>query len=198
MAVSTWSISEDGRFLKMSDTSARNPAATDLADLRRRKDAYFASGNGPIQGEALEKFTGLSYYPPDPQMVFQLALERGDGQEITLATSTGEPRQRQKFATALVPFASGEATLTLYAQPGEEQPSSLFLPFRDAGSGPESYGAERYLDVPVAWRDAQAWVSLDFNLAYHPYCAYSDAWVCPLPPAENWLTEHVRAGERLP
>ncbi|WP_407571125.1 DUF1684 domain-containing protein [Deinococcus altitudinis] len=169
-----------------------------LDDFRCRKDAHFASGRGPIRGEALEAFAGLKYYPPDPALVFRLPLERGDGAEITLQTSSGEPRQMQEFGSVLVPFGDGEATLTLYAPPGEEAPGSLFLPFRDAGSGSESYGAGRYLDAPTFEREDGLWVSLDFNLAYHPYCAYGDGWTCPLPPSGNWLNQVVRAGERLP
>ncbi|MCZ2109739.1 MAG: DUF1684 domain-containing protein [Dehalococcoidia bacterium] len=38
---------------------------------------------------------------------------------------------------------------------------------------------------------------LDFNYAYNPYCAYNDRWSCPLPPPENRLTAHIRAGEKL-
>jgi uncharacterized protein (DUF1684 family) len=68
----------------------------------------------------------------------------------------------------------------------------LFLPFRDATSGKESYGAGRYLDLH-AHRDE---VEIDFNYAYNPYCAYNPEWNCPLPPAENWLQVPIRAGEK--
>ena len=172
--------------------------AAALLEFRRRKDEHFASGRGPVQGEALAGFTGLSYYPGEPALRFQLPVDPGTGEEVTLQTSTGEPRQMQVFGTVVVPFGEGEAVLTLYAGPGEESPASLFLPFRDAGSGSESYGAGRYLDVPTFVREGDRWVNLDFNHAYHPYCAYSGAWVCPLPPPQNWLTVPVRAGERLP
>ena len=171
--------------------------AAALLEFRRRKDEHFASGRGPIRGEALETFAGLSYYPSDLALRFQLPLDPGTGEEATLQTSTGEPRQMQAYGTVLVPLSEGEAVLTLYAALGEEAPASLFLPFRDAGSGSESYGAGRYLDVPTFEREGDVWVKLDFNLAYHPYCAYSGAWVCPLPPAQNWLGMVVRAGERL-
>ncbi|WP_424952022.1 DUF1684 domain-containing protein [Deinococcus sp.] len=185
----------------MTDADAVLTAS--LLDLRSRKDAQFASGHGPIRGAALESFTGLSYYPPDPALVFRLPLEaEGGGQEVTLQTSIGEPRQMRAFGTVRVPFVGGDARLILYVQsdlePGDETPGSLFLPFRDGASGTESYGAGRYLDVPTARQDGQTWVNLDFNLAYHPYCAYGDGWVCPLPPAGNWLAFPVRAGERLP
>jgi uncharacterized protein (DUF1684 family) len=38
-------------------------------------------------------------------------------------------------------------------------------------------------------------VHIDFNLAYNPYCAYNDAFSCPLLPPENWLRVPIRAGE---
>ena len=37
---------------------------------------------------------------------------------------------------------------------------------------------------------------VDFNYSYNPYCAYNDAWSCPIPPAENRLAVPIRAGER--
>jgi hypothetical protein len=38
-------------------------------------------------------------------------------------------------------------------------------------------------------------VSLDFNQAYNPFCAYNEAYSCPLPPAEDWLQVPIEAGE---
>jgi uncharacterized protein (DUF1684 family) len=69
----------------------------------------------------------------------------------------------------------------------------LFLPLRDATSGDETYGAGRYLE-PLMLDDGR--VLVDFNYLYNPYCAYNDAWSCPLPPRENWLTVPIRAGEK--
>lgn len=188
----------------MPESGAADNAATgtdafaaSLGEFRRRKDAFFASGRGPVRDAALTAFTGLSYYPPDPALVFRLPLEPGTGEAFTLETSTGELRQMQVYGTVTLPF-SPPKVLTLYAQPGQTSPDSLFLPFRDAGSGSESYGAGRYLDVPVFTQGGQQRVSLDFNLAYHPYCAYGDGWTCPLPPAGNSLAMPIRAGERLP
>ena len=67
------------------------------------------------------------------------------------------------------------------------------MPFRDGTSGRETYGAGRHLDIRV---EANGSYVLDFNFAYNPYCAYSDAYSCPLPPAENWLPVRIEAGER--
>ena len=175
-------------------TAADSPFLEELLDYRRRKDAHFAGGHGPIRGAALETFGGLRYYPPDPTLRFMLPLTPSAGETVMLETTSGEPREMTAFGTVGVPFAGGTETLTLYAQPGEISPQRLFLPFRDAGSGSESYGAGRYLDVPLL---AGGLAELDFNRAYQPYCAYGEGWACALPPAGNWVRGVVRAGERL-
>ncbi len=83
-----------------------------------------------------------------------------------------------------------EAALTVYR---DLEQGALFVPFRDATSGMESYGAGRYLEPEPA---PGGRLHVDFNYAYNPYCAYNDAWSCPLPPAENTLRVPIRAGER--
>ncbi|WP_216320337.1 DUF1684 domain-containing protein [Deinococcus aestuarii] len=171
-----------------------------LADFRRRKDEHFASGRGPITGAELAGFRGLSYYPPDPAWALTAPALRADGAEVTLGTNTGETRVMARFGTATADLPGGPHTFTLYAPPGENFPERVFVPFRDATSGPETYGAGRYLDAPLvrAPEGEGMLVHLDFNLAYHPYCAYGEGWTCPLPPRENWVDQPVPAGERLP
>jgi hypothetical protein len=71
------------------------------------------------------------------------------------------------------------------------------VPFRDATTGKESYGAGRYLEVEVEQGgDGRFSATLDFNLAYSPWCAYNLAYSCTLPPVENTLSVAVQAGER--
>jgi uncharacterized protein (DUF1684 family) len=77
----------------------------------------------------------------------------------------------------------------------------LFLPFRDATAGAETYGAGRYLTDTIKGTWGRGLVHeggrvvLDFNYAYNPSCAYNSRWACPLAPPENHLDEPVRAGE---
>ena len=81
----------------------------------------------------------------------------------------------------------------------------LFLPFRDATSGHQTYGGGRYLFDTVKNTDGLALiikagsphVTIDFNFAYNPSCAYDARWACPLAPRENWLTVPVEAGEKV-
>jgi uncharacterized protein (DUF1684 family) len=74
-----------------------------------------------------------------------------------------------------------------------------FLPFADATSGRETYGAGRYLLDTIKGADLghqRDRVILDFNFAYFPSCAYSPRYICPLAPAGNRLPQPIRAGER--
>ena len=59
----------------------------------------------------------------------------------------------------------------------------------------ESYGAGRYLDLQEQSQDVRDYI-VDFNTAYNPYCAYNDAYSCPLVPEENHLPVAILAGEK--
>jgi Uncharacterized conserved protein len=91
-----------------------------------------------------------------------------------------------------------ERTLGGYRQEADEK-TTLFVPFRDKTTGQETYYQGRYMEFeseePVSDGDT---VTLDFNLAYNPFCAFSDTFSCPLPPEENWLETTVPAGEKVP
>ncbi len=69
----------------------------------------------------------------------------------------------------------------------------LFVPFRDATSGVETYTAGRYIDLR---ENTSGFYDLDFNRAYNPSCAYGQDFSCPIPPEENRLAVPIRAGER--
>ncbi|RZK48451.1 MAG: DUF1684 domain-containing protein [Pedobacter sp.] len=71
----------------------------------------------------------------------------------------------------------------------------LFIPFTDQSNGKETYAGGRYMDVKAGDIDKKT-IWLDFNKAYNPYCAYSDGYRCPIPPAENDLVTIISAGEK--
>ena len=79
----------------------------------------------------------------------------------------------------------------------------LFIPFRDATNGSETYGAGRYLvdgakSADLGGDPAQGTIIIDFNFAFQPSCAFDPRWACPLAPPENRLDLAIRAGERSP
>ena len=72
-----------------------------------------------------------------------------------------------------------------------------FVPFRDKTTGQQTYEGGRYIEFESD-RDLETGdeIVLDLNLAYSPFCAYSETFACPLPPEENWLDVVIPAGEK--
>ena len=173
--------------------------ARDLNLQRKEKDYYFQTDpDSPIPPEIRSKFPGLSYFPPDAKYRLRVRLTKLPNPEpVTLATSKGVPRPMVRYGYFDFEIDGAMQRLCAYKsapQPGHHhEDASLFVPFRDATSGKESYGAARYLDIE---ENPSGEHVLDFNLAYNPYCAYSDDYVCPFPPRENWLAVSIRAGEK--
>ncbi len=161
-----------------------------LLQERKHKDEFFKlSPQSPIPNEDRDAFNGLAYFEPNPELVFTVRPTPVEPKPVTIETTTGEARTYHRIATATVDIHSTDVTLALYST-GHD---SLFLPFRDATSGKESYGAGRYLDIEP---DDDGSIVIDFNYAYAPFCAYSDRYSCALPPTENWVKVSIDAGER--
>jgi uncharacterized protein len=169
-----------------------------LLQLRAEKDAFFASSQSPLPLSLRTDFRGLRYYPENVALRFSLPLEPDESREATLMpTTTGSERVYQRlgwvtFTVASMNTPTTGARLALYVLEGELEPSQVFVPFRDATSGKETYGGGRYLEAEIS----DGFVTLDFNLAYSPYCAYSEGWSCPIPPRENQLEIPIEAGEK--
>ncbi len=163
---------------------------TALLEDRKAKDDFFAlSAHSPLEPEARAAFTGLSYFDPNPDLTYTVPIQEADGTEVRVQTSDGQERTYRRAAQARITVAGEPLDVTLYStgHPG------FFVPFRDATSGKATYGAGRYLDIEP---NEDGTVTIDFNLAYNPFCAYNDAFSCPLPPGENWLPVPIEAGEK--
>ena len=167
-----------------------------LDQERKEKDySFLESLESPIPHELRHSFRGLNYYPVEPNLRFRVPLVEFPQQEVlTFPTSKGT--EQPYFRHGYFEFAVEGKTVRLNVYKpvhSHARHEFLFVPFRDATSGKETYGAGRYLDLEV---QRSGVYDLDFNRAYNPYCAYSDDYVCPLPPPENWLPVPIRAGEK--
>lgn len=179
----------------MADTESQAEIVRAIEAQRADKDEYFrASPYSPLDEDARGDFTGLAYYPVDHAYRLEgLRLSPYEGEEpeaFQMPTSTEEMRQAWRAGTFRFELGGTPLVLVAYDLGG----GSLFVPFQDATSGFETYGAGRYLDVE---QEADNTFTLDFNLAYFPFCAYSPYYSCPLTPAENRLPVRIEAGERL-
>jgi uncharacterized protein len=170
-----------------------------IEGYRAEKDAFFKSAPGsPIPHDERDAFRGLPYYPVDEDLVFDgLTPTPYAGDEpatFQIPTSDGKLRPARRAGVFTFELAGEPRRLTAYELEGAHSDGRLFLPFLDATSGSETYGAGRYLDLEP---DEDGTYAIDFNLAYHPSCVYAPQFSCPLTPAENRLPIRIEAGERL-
>jgi len=165
---------------------------------RAEKDEFFAEHpHSPVPDDEQPSFGGLRYFDPDPDLRFELELDRFVS-PATVAVETTQDRAQQYEQVGELSFAVDGADCSLYAyQSAGEDDGSLWVPFRDETNGEETYGAGRYLDLGPEEQAGDRWV-LDFNRAYSPFCAFSDAYECPLVPTDNWLDVRIEAGEKYP
>ena len=161
-----------------------------LTEYRTGRDEFFAdSHHSPLSHDLQHGFTGLNYYPPNADLLLTLPIDTSPTREIKVQTSDGQERLYERVGKVSFAVGGEDTELTLYStgHPG------YFVPFRDATSGKETYGAGRYLDLDP---NEDGTVTIDFNYAYNPFCAYNEAYSCPLPPVENWLKVPIEAGEK--
>jgi uncharacterized protein (DUF1684 family) len=166
-------------------------AVTELEGSRREKDDFFENDHrSPLTSAQQRKFKGLAYFPENPALVVKATIDRKvEPGAVRMETTKGQEQVYNRYGVVHFEVDGQAAQLTLYASEGSHD---LFVPFRDATSGKETYGAGRYLDLHRHGDE----IVIDFNYAYNPYCAYNPDWSCPLPPAENWLKIPIRAGEK--
>lgn len=174
-----------------------------LDRFRRGRDELFrAHPQSPIEPEERSSFAGLGYFAHDPAYRVPARLESGDGSELVIDTGGDDGAVRYRRGGYLVfQLAGSPCRLTVLSL--VQYAGGLFVPFRDATSGLETYGGGRYLFDTAKDTDGlvlevtpgSSDVVIDFNYAYNASCAYSPRWACPLAPRENFLTVPVRGGE---
>jgi len=172
--------------------------ADELQAKRAEKDDFFADHpQSPIPPEDRDAFDGLAYFDPDQAYRVEATVTRHDDPEpVELETTDGRVVRYLHVVTLTFELDGDAVDLQAYRQAGDD-PGALFVPFRDKTTGQESYGNGRYMEIEHDGELSDgATVTLDFNLAYAPFCAYSDTFSCPLPPEANWLSVAVEAGER--
>lgn len=172
----------------------------EIATLRSQKDEILKTDpDSAIPEERRASFEALEYYPYDPALRFAVKLRRyPDPPPVRIITTMGKERPAVKAGYLEFELGGRPHRLQVYSLRDPDIPAQnwndLFLPFLDATSGVETYGAGRYLDLEARPDD---WYVIDFNLAYHPLCAYGRTiYRCPRTPEENRLPFPVRAGEK--
>ncbi len=164
-----------------------------------RDELYRSHPQSPVPSAERERRTPLAYFDHDPALRVAAAVEDVPPETYRIGTSGEGTYSFTRFAVARFDLFGEARSLELYWL--ENYGGGVFLPFRDATAGRETYGAGRYLLDTVKGADLGATgggrLVLDFNFAYHPSCVHDPKWVCPLAPPANRLDIPIDAGERI-
>ena len=169
-----------------------------------RETLYREHSQSPVPVAARAGFAAR-HFPYHPELRFEVAVAPAPppapgALALQLPNSGADVLAFRRVGSVEVPFPAGARLLSLFWMQGYA--GGLFLPFRDATNGAETYGAGRYLLDSAKGADLGGGADrrvlvLDFNFAYQPSCAFDPKWACPLAPPENRLDLEIRAGERI-
>jgi uncharacterized protein len=172
------------------------------AGWRLRRDEMFAThAESPVPADRRGTFTGMAFFPYDPSWRLLAVVEPVPAPDPPDHASRVDAGARfARIGTAVAEREGLEIRLPLMWL--DAYGGGLFLPFRDATNGGDTYGGGRYLLDQVKGADLgtapDGRLVLDFNYAYHPSCAHDGCWVCPLPTPESRIDAPVQAGELAP
>lgn len=216
-----WRRQVSDLYAEVRTTAATEPEAAWNHWREGRESLYRDHPQSPVPAADRRAFRAR-HWPYDPELRFELPIVADDPPSVDtgagaiggiggfggfggfgsllLPVSTGGEQSFTRIGFIDVPFPAGPRRLGLYWMAGYA--GGLFLPFRDATNGTETYGAGRYLLDAAKSADLGGDISrraliLDFNFAFQPSCSFDPRWSCPLSPPENRLDIRIEAGERL-
>ena len=141
---------------------------------------------------ARRDFKGLDWYPVEERWRVEARYVPYESpRSVAVPNVLGQVEQMA--SPGYVVFKLGETELRLEPVLESPQAEDFFFIFRDATTGKTTYPGGRFLYAP---RPAGGRVTLDFNKAYNPPCAFTPWATCPLPPKQNRVDVPVEAGER--
>ena len=171
-----------------------DPQAAHALWCATRRRLYTEHPQSPVPAAERARYTGPCIWDYDPAWRLLATVEPAPEQTLELPSSDGASMRFVRFARA----RNEHLSLDLFWL--DAYGGGLFVPFADATSGDESYGAGRYVLDTIKGADLgsrDGLLVVDLNFAYQPSCSYDARWTCPLTPPANRVDVPVRAGERL-
>ncbi|MGE5679335.1 MAG: DUF1684 domain-containing protein [Bacillota bacterium] len=168
-----------------------------IEELRKQKNEEMKnSPDSPFNAKGKIHFEDLKYYEPDPSFVFKSKLiEYEDKDTITVYGTKGEPRKSLRFGYVTINYQNKNYKVNVYKGFSRNGQEYYAVWFTDKTTNDETYGVGRYLDFEKNPNKDYLY-TIDFNMAYNPYCAYSPDYSCAIPTREDYLDVKITAGEK--
>jgi uncharacterized protein len=177
-------------------TEKSNGQANYTAQLKKFQ-ADYVSNHEVVTGKDKNYFR---FFNVDSLYHIKASFERiSDSIGFTMKTSGAVTKHYYRYGKISFILRDSLLHLTMYQSKdlmtNDQYKDYLMIAFTDLTTGDESYGSGRYLDFMIADIQNNS-LTIDFNKAYNPYCAYATGFNCPLPPKENNLGASIMAGEK--
>lgn len=141
--------------------------------------------------DAIEDFGGIDAFPYDPDWVITASWsENPAGTTMGFEHLKDEGQTREEVIPGRITFTRDGVDYDLAAF---KSGRALQLVFADSTSGDSTYSVGRFLFLAP---NADGTITLDFNRAILPPCAFSYAFNCPIPPKQNRFGVPITAGEK--
>jgi uncharacterized protein len=168
-----------------------------IEKFREEKDRSFKNDDdSPFNHKSKVHFEPLKYYKVDPAFLFKSKLYNYPVMDTVKVFGTkGDERKAVRFGYVIWNHDNKEYKINIYkgfARNGQEYYSIWFT---DNTTGEETYGVGRYLDFEYNSNPDFVY-TIDFNLAYNPYCSYSPEYSCAVPLKEDHISVSINAGEK--
>lgn len=159
-------------------------------------ESYKDPETSPLPDRHRQHFEGLDFFDPDTNYNVKAKLVRTpEAIPFMMPTTTDRKAEEVVYGIAYFTLKGRDYQLEVYQSPElilqEKYKDYLFLPFLDKTNGTETYTGGRYVDLSIPENDS---ITLDFNKAYNPYCAYNKKYSCPIVPKVNTLNTKILAG----
>jgi uncharacterized protein (DUF1684 family) len=160
-------------------------------DTEMKNDA-----DSPFNQDPKVHFEPLKYFEVTPEFVFKSKLfEYQPKDTIKIYGTKGEERKVLKYGYVTINYQSKNYKINVYKGKSKSGEEYYSIWFTDRTTNKESYGVGRYIDFEKM--DEPNYVyTIDFNMAYNPYCSYSSKYSCAIPTKEDYLDIVIEAGEK--
>jgi uncharacterized protein len=155
-----------------------------------KREAKYGVRVRDLNSTNLSQFAGIERYPVNAQWKVTARWEATPGRTIPITNVLGQTTPQSAPGVLVFSLEGREYRLDALDEGSDE----LFVIFGDATNAKETYGAGRYLYVPLP--DSSGRVTVDFNRSQNPPCAFTEFATCPLPPPQNVMDLAVPAGEK--
>jgi uncharacterized protein len=156
----------------------------------RLESGQYALRVWDAESEGIRDFGSIDAYAYDPDWVVTAAWTEHPEAAVIGFEHTSDGQTRDEVVPGSITFTRDGVDYDLAAFKAGR---ALQLVFADATSGTETYSVGRFLFLAP---NADGTITLDFNRAVLPPCAFSYAFNCPMPPKQNRFGVPIEAGEK--